>query len=150
MPEVRRTTITALTAIELALLSLALVLPLFLENFWVLFITKIFILSLLAISFDLVWGYAGIMSFGQALFFGVAGYVVALLSQKTGISSVFTLLPLAAIVGLVLAFLMALLVILGKRIPSLAFVALGTMTGSYVIERLARGWSYVGGQNGIS
>ena len=40
MPEVRRTTITALTAIELALLSLALVLPLFLENFWVLFITK--------------------------------------------------------------------------------------------------------------
>lgn len=150
MPEVRRTTITALTAIELALLLLALVLPLFLENFWVLFITKIFILSLLAISFDLVWGYAGIMSFGQALFFGVAGYVVALLSQKTGISSVFTLLPLAAIVGLVLAFLMALLVILGKRIPSLAFVALGTMTGSYVIERLARGWSYVGGQNGIS
>jgi branched-chain amino acid transport system permease protein len=65
-------------------------------------------------------------------------------------SSIFTLLPLAAIVGLVLAFLMALLVILGKRIPSLAFVALGTMTGSYVIERLARGWSYVGGQNGIS
>ncbi|MFM7523103.1 MAG: ABC transporter permease subunit, partial [Betaproteobacteria bacterium] len=150
MREARRTTISVLTAIELALLALALALPPFLDNFWVLFITKIFILSLLAISFDLVWGYAGIMSFGQALFFGVSGYVVALLSQKTGTSSVFVLLPVSAIVGLLLAFLIAMLVILGKRIPSLAFVALGTMTGSYVIERLARGWSYVGGQNGIS
>ena len=28
------------------------------------------ILCLFALSFDLVWGYAGIMSFGQALFFG--------------------------------------------------------------------------------
>lgn len=150
MREARRTMISVLTAIELALLALALALPPFLDNFWVLFITKIFILSLLAISFDLVWGYAGIMSFGQALFFGVSGYVVALLSQKTGTSSVFVLLPVSAIIGLLLAFLIAMLVILGKRIPSLAFVALGTMTGSYVIERLARGWSYVGGQNGIS
>jgi len=150
MPEVRRTTITVLTVIELALLSAALVMPVFLDSFWVLFLTKIFILALLALSFDLVWGYAGIMSFGQALFFGVAGYATALLSQKVGVSSVFILLPLAAAVGLALAFLMALLVILGKRIPSLAFVALGTMTGSYVVERLARGWSYVGGQNGIS
>jgi len=150
MPEVRSSRINLLTAIEMALLLVALFLPPFLDSFWVLFITKIFILALLAISFDLVWGYAGIMSFGQALFFGVAGYSVALLSQKTGVSSIFVLLPLAAAIGLLLAFLMALLVILGKRIPSLAFVALGTMTGSYVIERLARGWSYVGGQNGIS
>jgi len=150
MPDVRRTTISVLTAIELALLALALALPPFLENFWVLFITKVFILSMLAISFDLVWGYAGMMSFGQALFFGASGYVAALLSQKTGISSVFVLLPAAALAGLLLALLIAVLVILGKRTPSLAFVALGTMTGSYVIERLARGWSYVGGQNGIS
>jgi len=150
MQKVHRVTISALTGIEIVLFVLALVLPLLLENFWVLFITKIFILALLAISFDLVWGYAGIMSFGQALFFGVSGYVVALLSQKTGVHSIFVLLPIAAIVGLLLGFMMAALVILGKRIPSLAFVALGTMTGSYVIERLARGWSYVGGQNGIS
>ena len=44
---------------------------------------------------------------------------------------------------------MAFIVILGKRMPTTVFVALGTLTGSYVVERLARGWSYVGGQNGI-
>src|SRR5260370_20648835 len=43
--------------------------------------TNVLILSLLAISFDLCWGFSGIMSFGQALFFGVAGYVIALVCR---------------------------------------------------------------------
>ncbi len=45
------------------------------------------ILALFALSFDLVWGYAGIMSFGQALFFGSAGYGVALLARDLDITS---------------------------------------------------------------
>jgi branched-chain amino acid transport system permease protein len=136
--------------IELGLLALALILPLFLDDFWVLFTTRVLILGLLALSFDLVWGYAGILSFGQALFFGLAGYCTALLATKLGITSVFVLLPTAALVGLIIAFVVAVIVILGKRPPGVVFVALGTLTGSYVVERLARGWSYVGGQNGIS
>jgi branched-chain amino acid transport system permease protein len=136
--------------VEVALLLIALPMPWMLEEFWVLFATKICILALLAISFDLVWGYAGIMSFGQALFSGVAGYVTALLATKSEVTSIFVLMPTAAIVGLVLAFIVAVIVIFGRRIPSVVFVAMGTLTGSYVIERLARGWSWVGGQNGIS
>jgi branched-chain amino acid transport system permease protein len=136
--------------IELVLLAAALILPLFLDDFWVLFSTRVLILGLMALSFDLVWGYAGILSFGQALFFGVAGYCTALLATKLGITSVFVLLPTAALIGLIVAFVVAAIVILGKRPPSVVFVALGTLTGSYVVERLARGWSYVGGQNGIS
>jgi branched-chain amino acid transport system permease protein len=135
--------------IELALLAIALVLPLFLDDFWVLFSTRVLILGLMALSFDLVWGYAGIMSFGQALFFGMAGYSTALTATKLEITSVFLLLPLAALIGMAVAFVVAVIVIFGKRTPSLVFVALGTLTGSYVVERLARGWSYVGGQNGI-
>jgi branched-chain amino acid transport system permease protein len=139
-----------LPVVEIALLVLALPLPWMLDDFWVVFATKMIILALLAISFDLVWGYAGIMSFGQALFFGVAGYTAALLATKSEITSIFILLPLSGLVGLVLAFVVAAIVIFGKRIPSVVFVALGTMTGSYAVERLARGWSWVGGQNGIS
>jgi branched-chain amino acid transport system permease protein len=135
--------------IELGLLGGALALPLLLDDFWVLFSTRVLILGLMALSFDLVWGYAGIMSFGQALFFGVAGYSTALMATKLEITSVFLLLPAAALAGMVVAFIVAVIVIFGKRTPSLVFVALGTLTGSYVVERLARGWSYVGGQNGI-
>ena len=135
--------------IEGVLLVLFLLLPLAVDDFWVLFVTRVFILGLLALSFDLVWGYAGILSFGQALFFGVAGYSCALLATKAGITSILLLLPVSALAGLVVSVALALLVILGKRVPTSVFVALGTLTGSYVVERLARGWSYVGGQNGI-
>jgi len=135
--------------VEGVLLVLFLFLPLAVDDFWMLFVTRVFILGLLALSFDLVWGYAGILSFGQALFFGVAGYSCALLATKVGITSVLVLLPVAALAGLLVSLLLAFLVILGKRVPTTVFVALGTLTGSYVVERLARGWSYVGGQNGI-
>lgn len=135
--------------IEGVLLLAFLLLPLAIDDFWVLFVTRVFILGLLALSFDLVWGYAGILSFGQALFFGVAGYSCALLATKAGTTSILLLLPVAALAGLVVSVALAFLVILGKRVPTTVFVALGTLTGSYVVERLARGWSYVGGQNGI-
>jgi branched-chain amino acid transport system permease protein len=135
--------------IEGVLLVAFALLPLVLDDFWILFTTRVFILGLIALSFDLVWGYAGIMSFGQALFFGMAGYSTALIATKLDVTSIFIIVPAAALVGLAVSFLMALLVILGKRSPSMVFIALGTLTGSYVVERLARGWSYVGGQNGI-
>jgi branched-chain amino acid transport system permease protein len=136
-------------ALEVLLLSVFALLPLALQHFWVIFVTRVLILALLALSFDLVWGFAGIMSFGQALFFGAAGYVVALLARDAGVTSVFVVLPAALAVGLALAFLVASFLLLGRNPPSLTFVALGTLTGSYAGDRLARGWYYLGGQNGI-
>ncbi len=112
--------------------------------------TNVLILSMLAISFDLCWGYSGIMSFGQALFFGVAGYVVALVGRDLGFSQIWGSLPLAVLVGLGLALLFALFLLLGRRTPTQIFVALGTLTGSYAAERLVSGWQYVGAGNGMS
>lgn len=135
--------------LELGLLVLFAAVPLFADTFWIAFCTRVAILGILALSFDLAWGYAGILSFGQALFFGVAGYAVALIETRTGVTSAAVLLPVAMGVGLVLALLMAALVLFGRRPPTQVFVALGTLTGSYVVDRVARGWTFVGGQNGI-
>ena len=66
--------------------------------------TNMMILSILAISFDMCWGFSGIMSFGQALFFGVSGYVVALVGRDLDFSAIWGVLPLAMLTGLVLAF----------------------------------------------
>lgn len=140
---------TRVAALELALLVVLAVLPAALQEYRVVFVTRVMILALLALSFDLLWGFAGIMSFGQALFFGAAGYTVALLARDAGITSIFVVLPAALGVGLVLAFVVAAFLLLGRHPPSLTFVALGTLTGSYVADRLARGWYYLGGQNGI-
>jgi len=140
---------TRVAALEIALLAVFAVLPAALAEFRIVFVTRVMILALLALSFDLVWGFAGIMSFGQALFFGAAGYTVALLARDLGITSIFVVLPAALAVGLVLAFVVAAFLLLGRNPPSLTFVALGTLTGSYAADRLARGWYYLGGQNGI-
>lgn len=125
------------------------VLPLVLQDYLTIFVTRVLILALLALSFDLVWGYAGIMSFGQALFFGTAGYGVALLARDFGITSVFVVLPAALVIGLLVSLILGGFLLLGRHPPTTIFVALGTLTGSYAADRLARGWYYLGGQNGI-
>lgn len=112
--------------------------------------TNVLILSLLAISFDLCWGLSGIMSFGQALFFGVAGYAIALIGRDLQFSQLWGTLPIAMLVGLLLAALFAAFLLLGRKPPTTIFVALGTLTGAYAAERLVSGWQYVGAGNGLS
>ena len=113
-------------------------------------ITNILILAILAISFELCWGYSGIMSFGQALFFGVPAYVIALVGRDLEYSQLWGTLPLAMLVGLLLAAAFAAFLLLGKKTPTPIFIALGTLTGAYAAERLVSGWQYVGAGNGLS
>jgi branched-chain amino acid transport system permease protein len=46
-----------------------------------LFLSQVFIYGLLALSLDLILGYAGILSLGQAAFFGVGAYTAGLLAR---------------------------------------------------------------------
>lgn len=138
-----------LPIVEGLVLVAALVLPLVLQDYLTVFATRVIILALFALSFDMVWGYAGIMSFGQALFFGSAGYGVALLARDLGVTSIFLVLPAGMLIGLTFSLLLGGFLLLGRHPSSVIFVALGTLTGSYAADRLARGWYYLGGQNGI-
>ena len=138
-----------LPIVEGLTLIVAMLLPLVLQDYLTVFATRVIILALFALSFDLVWGYAGIMSFGQALFFGSAGYGVALLARDLDITSILLVLPAAALIGLIVSLLLGGFLLLGRHPSSVIFVALGTLTGSYAADRLARGWYYLGGQNGI-
>src|SRR5215468_7266658 len=142
----RRQVIPILEILLFAVLAAA---PIMLADYLTVFVTRVLILALLALSFDLVWGYSGIMSFGQALFFGAAGYGVALLARDLEITSIFIVLPAALAIGLMWSFVTGGCLLRGCRSPTRIFVALGTLTGSYVADRLARRWYYLGGQNGI-
>jgi branched-chain amino acid transport system permease protein len=142
----------ALLAVELLVFAVLVVAPFLLQDRLdlITLITNIMILSILAISFDMCWGFSGIMSFGQALFFGVSGYVIALVGRDLDFSAIWGVLPLAMLTGLVLAFVFAAFLLLGRKTPSAIFVAFGTLTGSYAAERLVSGWQYVGAGNGLS
>ena len=147
-----RPPVRVLPIVELMVLVTLLVVPFALaeQPQLVTLVTNVLILAILAISFDLCWGYSGIMSFGQALFFGVPAYVIALVGRDLGFSHIWGTLPLAMLIGLLLAFAFAMFLLLGRRTPTPIFIALGTLTGAYAAERLVSGWQYVGAGNGLS
>jgi branched-chain amino acid transport system permease protein len=136
--------------LEMTALIGLLIVPLVTSSFHTIIASRMMLLAMLAISFDLCWGYSGIMTFGQALFFGMAGYVTALLANKAGFSQIWGVVPVSMLVGLVGSFLIGWLLLLGKRTPTIIFVALGTLTASYAAERLVAGWQWVGAANGMS
>jgi branched-chain amino acid transport system permease protein len=139
----------ALPIMEIVVLVIGALLPLVLKDYLTVYATRVLILCLFALSFDLVWGYAGIMSFGQAVFFGTAGYGVALIARDLGVTSILIVLPAGLLIGLAFALVLGGFLLLGRHPSSVIFVSLGTLTGSYAADRVARGWYYLGGQNGI-
>ena len=79
----------------LALLVLAAAFPFFGEKYYVDLVMKIMILSLFALSLELLVGQTGLVSFGHAAFFGIGAYVAALLSPQSGPASFWILFPAA-------------------------------------------------------
>ena len=56
------------------------------SKFWQGVMIEVFILSMLAISYNLMFGFTGVISFGHGLFFGTGAYTVAILVSEYGIS----------------------------------------------------------------
>jgi branched-chain amino acid transport system permease protein len=66
---------------------------------WQSVLIEVYILAILAMSYNLLFGFTGIISFGHALFFGTAGYILGLLLEYTPLDTGLALLlgTLAAI-----------------------------------------------------
>src|SRR4029450_9306888 len=77
-------------------------------------------------------------SFGQAVFFGTAGYGVALIARDLGVTSILLVLPAGLLIGLAFALLLGGFLLLGRHPSSVIFVSLGTLTGSYAAGRGGR------------
>src|ERR1700692_354986 len=68
------------------LIAVPWLIPALADHFWVSVITEILIWSLFADSANLLFGYVGLLSFGQALYFGFGMYGVALGIDHFGLS----------------------------------------------------------------
>ena len=64
--------------ITLLTILLAVVLPLVLDSFRLQFVGKYLTYAFVALGLVLCWGYAGILSLGQGVFFGLGGYCMAM------------------------------------------------------------------------
>jgi branched-chain amino acid transport system permease protein len=75
-----------LAALAAFLLSVPWSIPALVNSFWVSVIAEILIWSLFAASVNLLFGYVGLLSFGQALYFGFGMYGVAIGISGFGLS----------------------------------------------------------------
>jgi branched-chain amino acid transport system permease protein len=101
--------------------------------------------ALFAIAVDLLLGYAGLLSFGHAAFWGTAAYGGGLLALRTGAP-----FPVAVLGGALVAALLAVpLGYLAVKRTGIYF-AMVTLAFAQMIHAVANEWSGVtGGENGL-
>ena len=64
-----------------------LVAPSMLQFFTIITLTQVIGLSILALSLALVWGFGGVLCFGQSAFFGIGAYAYSVAAGRPPISS---------------------------------------------------------------
>ena len=119
-------------------------------SFVVLLATRAMTFAILAMSVDLLLGYTGLSSMGQAAYFGVGAYLTAVLATKfhVGLGWDFWLVvPLGILVGAALAALFGLFAI---RAGGVYFLMITLALGQCVWGLAYRWNSLTGGDNGIN
>jgi len=89
-------------ATPLAAAALLVALPSGLPDFWLFIAVQVLAFALYAVSFNVLLGYGGMLSFGHAAFFGTGGYTAALVLKQPGLAPALVLaglLPAAMIVS---------------------------------------------------
>lgn len=112
--------------------------------FWQGQLITVFILAIYAMSYDLLMGYTGIVSFGHALFFGAGAYLTADALEHRWLP--FAAIPLA--VALLAAALALLIGVLSLRVKGVYF-SMVTLAFAEVIYIVVRGTERLGLENGV-
>ena len=108
--------------------------------------TQVLVMVLFALSLDLILGYAGIVTLGQAAFFGLGAYTVGLLSARAGYGEPISGLFAAAAVAAAAGFLTG-LVLLRYRGLTLLVLTLSTTILLQEVGNLFK--DVTGGYDGI-
>ena len=106
----------------------------------------VLIWALFAISFNMLWGVTGMLSFGQALYFGIGGYSVGLMIHHLGSSWYLPSLFVGLFLTVVLSFLLGLLVI---RVGGVYFTMLTLAFGQLAWQIMFKWYEFTGGDDGL-
>jgi branched-chain amino acid transport system permease protein len=139
--------------VALIMFVLFLLVPLLPGEYWTQVATEILILGLFAMSFNLLYGYMGQISFGHAAFFGLGAYATAMLftALKTPAGSIgipefiLSLLvgpPVAALGALIVGFFCV-------RLTGIYFAMLSLAFGELLFYIVFSWYSFTKGDDGI-
>ena len=140
---------TKAVAVAGALLGLALIAP-FTDPFVILLITRALILAILAMSLDILLGFTGLPSLGQAAYLGIGAYLTAILAAKFnfGLGWSFWVVVLLGI--LLAAATAAFFGLFAMRASGVYFLMITLALGQCVWGLAYRWNSMTGGDNGIN
>lgn len=117
--------------------------------FWQSVFIEIYALAILVMSYNLMFGFTGVISFGHALFFGLGGYIVGMMWQYTDIAPDLGL-------GLSILLTMAVTGVLGFFIGLVSLRLRGIYFAIFTLAVAEMVWIYVGrwpltnGEDGFS
>jgi branched-chain amino acid transport system permease protein len=126
----------------LALLAVGLLLPM---RVYPVLAVDLLVWGLFATAFDIMLGYTGLLSFGQAAFFGGGAYTAGLLAQRLGVPYPLNVLAAALMAGLLALPLMGLAV----RRRGIYFAMITLAFGQMVFYVINEWRSLTGGENGV-
>jgi branched-chain amino acid transport system permease protein len=127
------------------LLIASFIVPLFVTEFYLTVLCEALVMSMLALSFNLLFGYMGQLSFGQAAFYGLGGYAVAMLMTKVHFNfwlSIVAGVLVASIIGLIVGFFCV-------RLRGIYFAVLTLAFGQLIFFIVFKWHNFTGGDDGI-
>jgi branched-chain amino acid transport system permease protein len=108
---------------------------------------EIFILAIYALSYDLLLGITGLLSFGHAMFFGVGAYITGIMLKSFG-WSILPILVLVTVAGVLMALLFSVVLPRVKGI-TFALVTLGIAQVFYIVIQSRELADYAGAEIGL-
>jgi branched-chain amino acid transport system permease protein len=131
--------------VALTVLALAAMLPSVLSNYQIGLATEMLIFGVLAMSIDILAGFAGRTSLGHGAIFGVSGYVVVYASAQAGLPP-----AIAFLFGVIAATVVAIIFgLLAVRTSGVYFLLLTLALGMIVWGICLRWTQVTGGENGM-
>ena len=132
------------TALLVAVALIALF-PLLGSTFYVQLGAKIMIMAIFALSLDLLVGHTGLVSLGHAAYFGLAAYVLALVSPQYGAANLWLTLPVAVAITALAALMIGFLVV---RTTGVYFIMV-TLAFAQMLYSIFHDTKLGGGSDGI-
>lgn len=133
-------------ALLVALLAALWLLPMWVPYFYVFVASRILLMGLFAASFNLIFGYGGMLSFGHAAFFGAGAYTSALILLHFGWPLVVVVL-VAMLVAALLAWVIGSFCV---RLDEVYFAMLTLAFGMMVYAIVHQWRSLTNGSDGIA
>ena len=117
-------------------------------KFWQGLLVQMFILAVYAMSYDLLMGYTGILSFGHALFFGTGAYVTGILLTHAG-WTLWQVVPAVIGVALVQGLLVGVLALRVQGVY-LAMVTLALAQLFFILAEATDFRDWTGAEDGLN